>query len=68
MSQKKRSTGELISTIVFFLFGLWLIQEGINRYNLGDHVTGLVGIIGGCLSALAAFRFKIQNIWENRRK
>ena len=47
MSQKKRSTGELISTIVFFLFGLWLIQEGINRYNLGDQVTGLVGIIGG---------------------
>lgn len=60
--KNKISTGELISSVVFFCFGVWLISEGSSVFNAGKWLQGATVLIGGLLSMLAAFRFQISNL------
>ena len=66
MAKRKRSVGELISSLVFFFMGLWLIREGQHLFLGGEVFKGLIVIIGGLLSFLAAFRFQIQNLFGDK--
>ena len=66
MAKRKRSVGELISSLVFFFMGLWLIREGQYLFSGGAIFTGLIVILGGALSFLAAFRFQIQKLFGDR--
>ena len=63
--KNKISTGELISSVVFFCFGVWLISEGFSEINAGKSMQGAVIFVGGVLSLLAAFRFQIANLIGN---
>jgi uncharacterized membrane protein HdeD (DUF308 family) len=64
MAPKNPSTGEMISSIVYFVVGVLLLTEGLSRLNTGGYLSGAAGILGGSLSALAAFRFRIQHAYE----
>ena len=64
MAPKKQSTGEMISSVVFFVVGVLLLTEGLSRLNTGGYLSGAAGILGGSLSTLAAFRFRIQSAYE----
>jgi uncharacterized membrane protein HdeD (DUF308 family) len=68
MPAQKQSTGEMISSVVFFVVGVLLITEGFSRLITNDTLTGLSGVLGGLLSLLAAFRFRLQRIYEKWRK
>ena len=62
--RKKRSTGELISSVAFFLCGIFLISEGMEALSTSFNWKGFFISAGGCMSALAAFRFPIQRVFE----
>ena len=64
MVSKKQSTGEMISSVVFFVVGVLLLTEGLSHLNSGDHLSGAAGILGGFLSLLATFRFRVQRAYE----
>ena len=64
MVSKKQSTGEMISSVVFFVVGILLFTEGLSRLNSDNHLSGAAGIFGGLLSLLAAFRFRVQRAYE----
>ena len=64
MAPRKQSTGEMISSVVFFFVGVLLLTEGLSRLNTVDYLSGAAGILGGFLSILAAFRFRIQRAYE----
>ena len=64
MASKKQSTGEMISSVVFFVVGILLFTEGLSRLNNANHLSGAAGILGGLLSFLAAFRFRVQHAYE----
>jgi hypothetical protein len=49
---------------VFFVVGVLLLTEGLSRLNSGGYLSGAAGILGGFLSTLAAFRFRIQHAYE----
>ena len=66
MAKRKRSVGELISSLVFFFMGLWLIREGQYLFLGGEVFKGLIVILGGTLSFLAAFRFQIQKLFGDK--
>ena len=68
MPKREQSTGERISSLVFFLVGLWLVMEGSSHFNHGERFVGISGILGGIASLLAAFRFRIQDFVERWRK
>lgn len=65
--KKKRSTGELISSVAFFLCGILLISDGMDTLSASFNWKGTIILAGGCMSALAAFRFSIQRLVENLR-
>ena len=67
MPAQKQSTGEMISSVVFFVVGVLLLTEGCSRLNI-DILTGLSGVLGGLLSLFAAFRFRVQRIYEKWRR
>jgi uncharacterized membrane protein YidH (DUF202 family) len=67
MVKRNSSLGVLISTLVFFFAGLWLILEGKNLLENQEMLKGALVILGGILSILAAFRFRIQKFFENWR-
>ena len=67
MVKRNSSLGVLISTLVFFFAGLWLILEGKNLLENQEMLKGVLVILGGILSILAAFRFRIQKFFENWR-
>ena len=64
MASKKQSTGEMISSVVFFVVGILLFTEGLSRLNNANYLSGAAGILGGLLSLLAAFRFRVQRAYE----
>ena len=66
MTKRKRSVGELISSFVFFFGGLWLILEGQNLYYEGALVESVLVFLGGAMSVTAAFRFQIQNLFDDK--
>ena len=66
MTKRKRSVGELISSFVFFFGGLWLILEGRNLYDEGALVKSILVFLGGAMSVTAAFRFQIQNLFDDK--
>ena len=66
MAKRKRSVGELISSLVFFFMGLWLIREGQYLFLGREVFKGLIVMLGGALSFLAAFRFQIQKLFGDK--
>ena len=66
MTKRKRSTGELISSFVFFFGGLWLILEGKNLYSEGALLKSVRVLLGGTMSVTAAFRFQIQRLFGEK--
>ena len=68
MAKREQSTGERISSLVFFIAGLWLIMEASAHFNQGERFAGMSGIVGGIASLLAAFRFRIQDFVGRWRK
>jgi uncharacterized membrane protein HdeD (DUF308 family) len=68
MPKREQSTGERISSLVFFIAGLWLIMEGSTHLNQSESFAGISGIVGGIASLIAAFRFRIQDFVERWRK
>ena len=67
MVKRNSSLGVLISTLVFFFAGLWLIFEGKALLENKETLKGVLVILGGCMSVLAAFRFRIQKFFDNWR-
>ena len=68
MTKRKRSTGELISSFVFFFGGLWLILEGRNLYYEGAILKSILVFLGGAMAVAAAFRFQIQNLFDDKNE
>ena len=68
MAKRKRSIGELISSFVFFFGGLWLILEGRNLYYEGAILKSILVFLGGAMSVAAAFRFQIQNLFDDKNE
>ena len=62
MKQRKRSTGELISSVTFFGAAIWLGFEAKNFMDEGNVLKGLAVYLGSLLSLLAAIRFTIQRL------
>lgn len=69
MTKRRKSTGELISSVVFFGVAVWASTQGKSLFNDGQYAKCFFVYIGGILSLLAAFRFQIQNIvsWVKSR-
>jgi len=68
MRKRGRSVGELISTLSFLGFGVWLMFAGLSLLESNRTFAGLIGCVGGGLSIIAGFRFQIQNLvkkWLN---
>lgn len=66
MGKRRRSIGELISSLVFFFVGIFLILEGRNIFLSEEIIKGSIVIIGGLLSFLATFRFQIKQMLEEK--
>ena len=66
MKKRRRSIGELISSFVFFFGGLWLLLEGKNLYNEGAIFKSILVFLGGSMSVAAAFRFQIQQLFDDK--
>ena len=62
MKQRKRSTGELISSVTFFGAAIWLGFEAKNFMSEGHFFKGFAVYLGSLLSLLAAIRFTIQRL------
>lgn len=65
---RQRSMGEMISSVVFFGFGLWLIFEAQDYVGIFPQwrIWGLRGAAALCI--MAAFRFVIADFVSNFRK
>ena len=68
MTKRKRSIGELISSFVFFFGGLWLIFEGRNIFYEGAVLKSILVFLGGAMSVTAAFRFQIQDLFDDKNE
>ena len=66
MKKRRRSIGELISSFVFFFGGLWLLLEGKNLYSEGAIFKSIIVFLGGTMSIIAAFRFQIQRLFDQK--
>ena len=55
----KRSTGDMISSVVFFCFGLWLLFEGLAAGSPVLDLRSFGLCLSGALCIIAAFRFAI---------
>ena len=67
MVKRNSSLGVLISTLVFFFAGLWLILEGKALLEDQETSKGILVILGGIMSIMAAFRFRIQKVFDRWR-
>ena len=62
MSKRRRSTGELISSVAFFGASIWLGFEAKIFMENDNTLKGVLVYSGAFLSLLAAMRFTIQRI------
>ena len=62
MKRRKKSTGELISSLTFFGAAIWLGFEAKIFLEDDQILRGVVVYIGAFLSLLAAMRFTIQKL------
>ena len=62
MKRRKKSTGELISSLTFFGAAIWLGFEAKIFLEDDQVLKGVVVYIGAFLSLLAAMRFIIQRL------
>ena len=62
MAQRKRSTGELISSVTFFGAAIWLVFEAKLFLGGGETLKGVIVYVGAFLSFLASLRFTIQRL------
>jgi hypothetical protein len=62
MKRRKKSTGELISSLTFFGAAIWLGFEAKIFLEDDQILRGVVVYIGAFLSLLAAMRFTIQRL------
>mgnify|MGYP006111441105 FL=1 len=62
MKRRKKSTGELISSLTFFGAAIWLGFEAKIFLEDDQVLRGVVVYIGAFLSLLAAMRFTIQRL------
>ena len=62
MKRRKKSTGELISSLTFFGAAIWLGFEAKIFLEDDQVLRGVVVYIGAFLSLLAAMRFTIQKL------
>jgi hypothetical protein len=62
MKQRKRSTGELISSVTFFGAAVWLSFEAKLFMDSDQELKGVLVYVGAFLSLLAAMRFTIQRL------
>ena len=62
MKRRKRSTGELISSLAFLGAAIWLGFEAKIFLEDDQVLKGVVVYIGAFLSLLAAMRFTIQRL------
>ena len=62
MKQRKRSTGELISSVTFFGAAIWLGYEANDFMSEGAVLKSFAVYLGALLSLLAAIRFTIQRL------
>tara|TARA_B100001173_G_C15843895_1_gene485832 strand:- start:500 stop:730 length:231 start_codon:yes stop_codon:yes gene_type:complete len=69
MVRRRKSIGELISSVVFFGVAVWALTQGKSLFNEGQYAKCFFVYLGGLLSLLAAFRFQIQDllIWIKSR-
>jgi hypothetical protein len=54
-----RSTGDMISSVVFFGFGLWLLFEGFAAGSPISDFRSFGLCLSACVCCIAAFRFVI---------
>ena len=66
MKKRRRSIGELISSVVFFFGVLWLLLDGQNLYSEGAIFNSVLVFLGGSMSVAAAFRFQIQRLFDGK--
>ena len=62
MKQRKRSVGELISSVTFLVFSIWVIAEGRKLWATGDILKSVIVFMCGILSFAGAFRFQIKRL------
>ena len=62
MKQRKRSTGELISSVAFLGAAIWLSFEAKIFLEDEQVLKGVLVYLGSFLSLLAAMRFTIQRL------
>ena len=60
--KRRKTLGQLISTLVFIFAGFWLIFEGLTFYLNNEILKAISVWFGAALSLLGSMRFVIQNI------
>ena len=65
--KRKKTLGQLISTLVFLFAGVWLIYEGLTFYLNNEILKAIAVLFGAGLSLLGSMRFVIQNIVSGGR-
>ena len=65
--KRKKTLGQLISTLVFLFAGVWLIYEGLTFYLNNEILKAIAVWFGAGLSLLGSMRFVSQNIVSGGR-
>lgn len=66
--KRRKTIGQLISTLVFLVMAFWLISEGLAMYHNKEILKAIVVWFGAGLSLLGSMRFVIQNIVNGHRR
>ena len=60
--KRKKTLGQLISTLVFLFAGVWLTFEGLTLYLNNEILKAILVWFGAGLSLLGSMRYVIQNL------
>ncbi len=66
--KRRKTIGQLISTLVFLAMAFWLIFEGLAIYHNKEILKAILVWIGAVLSLLGSLRFVIQNLVNLHRR